>query len=170
MKNVNVQYYVEGDDEKKLVNTLKNQLGVIITGKVQTLNVVENKINNNILRTLKKGTIVVLIFDTDTKKVDILNNNIEKLTNCSFVSKVITIPQVSDLEDELIRSCNIKKITELLNSRSKKDFKRDLIHVTNLNKKLKEHAFDINLFWNQQPESPYNNISNESKSVKILNG
>lgn len=168
MKNVNVQYYVEGEDEKKLVNTLKNQLRVIVTGKVQKLNVIQDKINYNILRTLKKGTIVVLIFDTDTDNVDTLNNNIQKLKECSFVSKIVTIPQVPDLESELIRSCNIKKITQLLNSRSKKDFKSDLIHITNLDIKLKEHEFDINLFWNQQPDFPYQNIPNNSQIIKIL--
>lgn len=168
MKNVNVQYYVEGEDEKKLVNTLKNQLRVIVTGKVQKLNVIQDKINYNILRTLKKGTIVVLIFDTDTDNVDTLNNNIQKLKECSFVSKIVTIPQVPDLESELIRSCNIKKITQLLNSRSKKDFKSDLIRITNLDIKLKEHEFDINLFWNQQPDFPYQNIPNNSQIIKIL--
>lgn len=168
MRNVNVQYYVEGEDEKKLVNTLKNQLRVIVPGKVQKLNVIQDKINSNILRTLKKGTIVVLIFDTDTDNVDTLNNNIQKLEKCSFVSEIVTIPQVPDLESELIRSCNIKKITQLLNSRSKKDFKSDLIRITNLDMKLKEHEFDINLFWNQQPDFPYQNIPNNSKIIKIL--
>lgn len=169
MKNVNIQYFVEGEDEKKLVNTLKNQLGVIKAGKVQKLNVIENKISDNILRTLKKGTIVVLVFDTDTKNLDILNYNIQKLNKYSFISKVLTIPQVKNLEDELIRSCKIKKITQLLNSRSKKDFKSDLIRVTNLDSKLKEHNFDIKLFWNQQPGTPYHNLSNDSDLIKKSN-
>lgn len=168
MKNVNVHYFVEGEDEKKLINTLKNQLGVIESGKVQKLNVIENKISDNILMTLKRNTIVVLVFDTDTKKSDILNSNIKKLNACNFVSKVLTIPQVYNLEDELVRSCKIKEITELLNSRSRKDFKSDLIHVTNLDSKLKEHSFDINLFWSQQPDVPYQNISNDSELIKNI--
>lgn len=167
MKNINVQYFVEGEDEKKLLNTLKNQLGVIQPGKVQKLNVIENKISMNILRTLKKGTVVVLVFDTDTGKIDILNSNIKFLKECSFISKVITIPQVKNLEDELVRSCNIRDITELLNSRSKKDYKSDLIRVTNLDSKLKEHEFNIAHFWNEQPTIPYQKITNESNQVKI---
>lgn len=167
MKNVNVQYFVEGEDEKKLINTLKNQLGVIQSGKVQKLNVIENKISMNILRTLKKGTVVVLVFDTDTGKTEILNKNIKMLNECSFISKVITIPQVKNLEDELVRCCNIINITELLNSRSKKDFKSDLIHVTNLDSKLREHGFNINLFWNKQPDAPYQRIVNEAAQIKI---
>jgi hypothetical protein len=167
MKNINVQYFVEGEDEKKLLNTLKNQLGVIQPGKVQKLNVIENKISMNILRTLKKGTVVVLVFDTDTGKIDILNSNIKLLNECSFISKIITIPQVKNLEDELVRSCKIKNITELLNSRSKKDYKSDLIRVTNLDSKLKEHEFNIDLFWAKQPTSPYQRIENESNQIKI---
>ncbi len=168
MKNVNFQYFVEGDDEKKIINTLKNQLGVIQTGKVQKLNVIQNKIPMNILRTLKKGTIVVLVFDTDTSNVNILNSNIERLNKCSYISKVITIPQVKNLEDELVRSCDIKDILELLNSRSKKDYKRDLISITNLEYKLNQHKFNINLFWNEQPEFPFQHILNESSQIKIL--
>ena len=167
MKNVNIQYFVEGEDEKKLLNTLKNQLRVIQLGKVQSLNVIQRKIPLNVLRTFKKGTIVVLVFDTDTGNVNILNSNIKLLNECPFVSKVITIPQVKNLEDELVWSCNIKRIRELLNSRSKKDFKSDLIRVTNLDSKLREHQFDINLFWSKQPEAPYEHITNEALQIKI---
>lgn len=41
MKSEFVQYFVEGEDEKKLINVLKTDLRVIRPGKVQKLNVVE---------------------------------------------------------------------------------------------------------------------------------
>jgi len=166
MKNINYQYFVEGEDEKKLLNTLKNQLGIVQAGKVQVLNVVQNKIPQTILRTLKKGTVVILVFDTDTSDIDILKQNIKLLNECGFISKVITVPQVKNLEDELVRSCDIRSITELLNSRSKKEFKSDLIRITNLDKKLREHKFDINRFWSQQPSAPYQEIINDADSIK----
>jgi len=167
MKNMSIQYYVEGDDEKKLVSVLKSNMGVIKPGKVQKLNVLQNLITDLSLRTLKNSTVVVLIFDTDTKQVEILNQNIQKLEKCRFVSAIVTIPQVPNLERELVRSCNIRNITELLNSRSRKDFKRDLIHVSNLEHKLIEHEFDLSVFWTQQPEQPYQNIINNSEEIKI---
>lgn len=167
MKNIKYQYFVEGEDEKKLLNTLKNQLGFIQTGKVQVLNVVQNKFPDAILRTLTNGTVIVLVFDTDTGNAEILNKNIKVLNKCPFISKVITVPQVKNLEDELVRSCDIKCITELLNSRSKKDFKSDFIHITNLDSKLKEKKFDIEQFWNTQPEPPYQHIANEASQIKI---
>ncbi len=170
MKNgANVQYFVEGEDEKKIVNILKNDLEVIIHGRVQIKNVIQNFISDAILRTFKKGTIVVLIFDTDTNNTDVLDKNIEKLRKNRNVAEVITIPQVKNLEDELKYSCNIRKITELLNSRSVSNFKSDLIHITNLAQKLREHHFDINCFWSRHPESPYEHITNQADMIKINN-
>ena len=168
MKNYNIQYYVEGDDEKKLLNVLKTQLKLIRPGKIQKLNVISEYITDVMLRTLKKDTWVVLVFDTDTNQVDILQKNIKKLNQCPYVAKVITIPQVRNLEDELLRSCKIRKITELLNSRSVSKFKSDLIHISNLDAKLLEHQFNINNFWSQTPPSPYQAISNESQTIKLL--
>lgn len=170
MKNVDIQYYVEGENEKKLINVLKTQLNMIKPGKVQKLNVVEETITDAMLRSLKKYTVVVLVFDTDTKNVGILNYNILKLKKSNSVSKVITIPQVANLEEELVRSCDIKKITELLNSSSLTDFKRDFIRINNLDAKLLEHKFDINVFWSQKPPILYQNIDieNDSKEIKLL--
>lgn len=167
MGSKNIQYYVEGEDDQKVVNTLKTELGVIRTGKVHVLNVVEQEIPDTRLRALSRGTMVVLVFDTDTGNTEILNRNILKLRRCPSVSEVVLIPQVPKLELELVRSCNIKQIKELLNSRSDSDFKRDVIRVTNLSKKLKEHNFDINLFWNKKPGFPYQSIDNQADKVKI---
>lgn len=166
MRNRNVLYFVEGDDEKKLVNTLKTSMGLICPGKVQKLNVIECKITDLHLRPLAKGTVVVLVFDTDTGNTGRLDKNIEKLKSCSAVSSVVTIPQVPNLEGELVRSCNIKVITELLNSKSPKEYKSDLIRVSNLDQKLKEHQFNINAFWNEKPKPPYHLIENQSTIIK----
>ncbi len=165
-KNKCVLYYVEGDDEMKLVNTLKTELGMIEPGKVQKLNVVQTEITAMHLRTLKNKTIIVLIFDTDTDSVAILNKNIRKLQSCQAVSEIILIPQVPNLEGELVRSCNIRKIEELLNSKSKTDFKADFIRVSNLGKKLQEHNFDICLFWSQIPSAPFHGIENNAAKIK----
>lgn len=168
-KNANFQYFVEGEDEKKLVNTLKNDLKVITPGRVQIINVIQNIVSDMILRTFKKGTVVILIFDTDTNNTDTLNKNISNLKKHRNVADIITIPQVKNLEDELKYSCNIRRITELLNSRSVSNFKSDLIHITNLDSKLKEHSFNINRFWSRHPESPYEHITNQANKIKTTN-
>lgn len=167
MRSRFIQYYVEGEDDKEVVNALKTDLRCIKTGKSQVLNVVTEKISPMHLRTLAPGTMVVLVFDTDAGNVDILKENIRTLQKCSSVSEVVTIPQVPRLEIELVRCCNINKIEELLNSRSAKDFKRDVMRVTNLGAKLKEHKFNIDLFWNSTAPSPYQDIPNQSAKVKL---
>lgn len=168
MKSKYVQYYVEGEDEEKLVNTLKTELGVIRPGKVQKLNVVQCELADARLMTLRAGTMVVLVFDTDTKQLEILARNLEKLQKCPAVSEIVMIPQVPNLEGELVRGCDIKNIKELLGSKSKKEFKSDLIRVTNLANKLREHQFNIRDFWSGTPPSPYERIENQAGKVKLL--
>lgn len=166
MKNKYILYYVEGLDEKKILDVLKSEM-MIKPGKIQVLNIIQNKISDTRLMTLKPDTIIVLVFDTDTNNNEILQQNISKLKKCSCVSNVYTIPQVTNLEDELIRSCDIKCIKELLNSKSSRDFKRDLIKTTNLSKKLKEKNFDLEKFWATKPTSHFADVNNNASKIKI---
>lgn len=166
MKRQRLLYYVEGDDEVKLLNTLKSELFAIEPGKIEKFNVIQQRITKGRLISIPEDTIVVLVFDTDTGNIDILNENIRALESCQAVSKVITIPQVRNLEDELVRSCNIRYIRELLNSSSDSDFKSDIRKITNLKSKLTEHEFDINCFWNSTPCIPYDGIANMACEVK----
>ena len=84
------------------------------------------------MRTLERETIVVLVFDTDIEKIDILDKNIELIKNSNNVRDIIYILQIKNLEDELVYSTKIKKIKDLLESKSDKDFKRDFISCNNL--------------------------------------
>lgn len=168
MKSKYIQYYVEGEDEEKLIRTLKTDLMCIKPGKVQKFNVVDCELTDARLTSLRPKTMVVLIFDTDTGSSAILAKNLKKLKGCPNISEIITIPQVPNLEGELIRSCNIKNITELLNSQSRDGFKADFIHVTNLKEKLHEHKFSIRRLWTCKPKGPYKTIENEAERIKII--
>ena len=168
MKIKYIQYYVEGECEEKLINTLKSELMLVETGKVQKFNVIENEISKARLIALRPGTRVVLIFDTDTGNVEILNKNIKKLSECSSVADLVLVPQVKNLEDELVKSCSIRHIKELLGSRSNTEFKSDFIKVTNLANKLKDKSFDINLIWKGQPSAPYQDVINQSEKIKRI--
>lgn len=167
MKSKYVLYYVEGEDEVKFINVLKSDLRIIKAGKVQKLNVLQQEISSARLRTIKSATMVVLVFDTDTNNLEILNKNLKTLRSCKWISEIVTIPQVHNLEEELVRSCNIRNITELLNSKSRTEFKNDLIRVSNLDKKLEEHEFDFSIFWSKKPEAPYSEILNQSEKIKL---
>lgn len=162
----NVQYYVEGDDEKKLLNVFKSEMQIIVSGKIQKFNVIEEKFRSTHLMQLKPNTDVILVFDTDTGNDIILRENIQFLHDSETVKSVICITQVKNLEDELIRSCNIKNIKELLGSKSRSDYKTDLIRVNNLKAKLEKHKFNYSLFWSQRPDSVFSNINNEANRIK----
>ncbi len=83
MKNRIYLYYVEGQDEEKIVNVLKTNLRLIKPGKVQKINV-----------------------------------------------------------------------------------NQDFIHISNLDKKLTEHNFDINKFWSSKPEEQWKFIENKASVIK----
>lgn len=160
-------YFVEGEDEEKLIQVLKTDLRLIVPGKVQKFNVVEQKLTRLRLMSLKEGTTVILVFDTDTGKVDILKENIEFLKKEGFIYDVLCITQVKNMEDELKRSCNIKQIKDLTGSRSNKDFKHDFIRDGAICQKLLRRMFDFNKFWNMTADNEFSCISNDAKKIKI---
>ena len=166
MANKRYHYYVEGQDDKKVIDVLRLKMGLIESGRVDVLNVVTERITDLRLRTLTPGTTVVLVFDTDRSDRTILDENLRTLIRHKNVKEVITIPQVSKLEDELVRSCNIRQIKELLNSKTNGEFKHDVLGVTNLDAKLRQHQFDINKFWTATPPAPYQNIPNQAAKLK----
>lgn len=161
-----IQYFVEGEDEETLINVLKTDMRMIRAGKVQKFNVVEQTITDARLMLLRPKTLVVLVFDTDTGRVETLSKNLEILHKCPSVTEIVTIPQNLNLEQELVRSCDIRDIKQLLGSKSKKDFKSDLIRSKNLAHKLNEHHFDIDKFWRCEPPISYHGIQNLSHRIK----
>lgn len=166
MKREQYHYFVEGEDDRKVVNTLKTDLQWIKPGKVQVFNVIEEELTSLITRTLKPGTIVVLVFDTDTGKKNTLLKNIRFLQKDSNVKQVLCIMQVKNLEDEFLRSCAISQIKELTGSKSNSDYKRDLLRQSNLADKLKKYQFQFEKFWNSS-DKVYESICNDSAQIKI---
>ena len=148
-------YYVEGQDEEKIVNTLKAKKNeYIISGKVIVFNMARDKIKDMQLMALNKSTVVVIVVDNDLFignksnpqiHKDRINNNIILLKK--YCKKVIIVVQKDDLEDEIIKSTNINKIEDLLNSSSYKEWKSDVIKERNLMKKLNNKQFNFDKFW-----------------------
>lgn len=54
-RNEIYQFYVEGEDEKKVIETLKKDMNLIVSGKVEVLNVIQKEIKTPRIRTLKTG-------------------------------------------------------------------------------------------------------------------
>jgi hypothetical protein len=161
-----IQYFVEGEDEEKVLSVLKTDMQLIVPGKVNKLNVVQDKISKARLMNLRPETSVVMVFDTDTFNVNVLKENIEILKNTSFVRSIICVTQVKNLEDELIRSCDIKNIRELTGSKTDSGYKHDLIKASNLAALLKKHGFDMRKFWIMEPTGIFSEFKNESGFIK----
>ena len=159
-----LHYFVEGENERKLIETIKNKY--LYSGKIKIINTIQNKIPNSILRTLERETVVVLVFDTDVEKIDILDENIRLIMSSNNVKDVICIPQIKNLEDELIYSTNINKIVDLLESKSKKDFKNDFNNCKNLMKKLENKEFKISKLWSRNAVDIYKKYKNDSEVIK----
>ena len=115
---------------------------------------------------LKPGTIVILVFDTDKDETDILDSNLRFLKKQPNVKKVIIIPEVKNLEDELVRSCNITNVKDLMRSKSNSEYKSDLAKCKNLKQVLINNQFDIHSFWNQDPKGVFAKYKNDSKLIK----
>ena len=95
-----------------------------------------------------------------------MDKNIEIFKNNDRIKEVILIPQAKNLEDELIYSTKIKKIKDLLESKSDKDFKRDFISCNNLMKKLEEKEFEISKLWSRNAVDIYEKYKNDSEKIK----
>lgn len=168
MKNgLNYQYYVEGEDERKLINSLKTDLQVVVPGKVDVFNVTTKVITNARLIALKPKTTVILVFDTDVGDDKILRRNIEIFKKCKSVVDIITIPQSLNLEDELVHCCKIKSVTEFFGSQGVSKFKADFIKASNLPSKLKEKEFDITKLWSSDGTGKFKGIENQSSKIKV---
>lgn len=166
-KNAIYRYFVEGESEQILINALKTDLGLIVPGKVDILNVIQKKINKNWLRTMKPNTIVILVYDTDVEDVELLKKNIETLKKCAAVKDVWCIPQVKNLEDELARACNIRNVMDLTGTRTLHDHKRAFVNSSNQSQMLERNEFDIRKLWSKVPDNAFAQFGNDSGKIKI---
>ncbi len=163
----NCIYFVEGQCEERLISALKETPSQIQPGRVKVLNVIQEHIPPSQFVTIKMGTTVVLVFDTDVEKTEFLLKNIENLKKkCSHV-KIIYLPQVLNLEEELVRCSDIKSVTELTHSKSASNFKSDFCSMTNVRKTLEKHNLRVSQLWSKKPASPFDFIDNNGSTIKI---
>lgn len=153
------RYFVEGECEAALLKALMHSHSsgfYICPGKIEILNVLYETISGTKAMTIKKGTKVVFVYDTDIKKTNVLENNINVVANYS--SDIIYVQSCETLEDELIYSCSsINDINKLLSTNTKEDFKKKFINHKDIVSKLLNVGFDINKMWSRKPKEPFSN-------------
>ncbi len=162
----NCIYFVEGKCEAALLAALKEPPQKVVPGRVKVFNVVANLIPRSQLVTIQPGTTVVFVFDTDVPVTESLKRNIELIqTYCSKV-RIVFLPQVMNLEDELVRCTDINSITDLTRSRSTKDFKRDFCAMTNCRDVLNRHQLDVLRLWTQNPPEVFGFVPSNCALIK----
>lgn len=162
------QYFVEGECEEKLINALKTRpVDYLTPGKVTVFNFTNRLITNPRIAVLNKDTIIILVYDIDVNKTDILEKNIAKLNKFGF-KKIYHVQSINNFEDEIVFSTNIKSINNLFNTVGKEEFKKEFIHSSNIIKKLDSVEFNKNKIWSRlNTKEPFNKYSNK-ESIKII--
>lgn len=171
MKKYLNTYLVEGECEIKIIEELKLN-NIIEPGKIKKINIVQKKLSNSDLREFnpleRKRFIIILNLkigcnEDEIKKIVL--KNIKKLK--SKKGKVIVIVQNQNLKEELIKATNINSITEILNSKSEKEWEKDMLTTMNFFAYLKRVEFDMSKFWNS-PLPKW--LENEYTSDEIKRG
>lgn len=162
----NCIYFVEGKCEATLLAALKERPQKVISGRVKVFNVITTIIPRSQLITIQPGTTVVFVFDTDVPVTEFLKKNIELIQTYCVKTRVVFLPQVMNLEDELVRCTDINHIVELTHSKSTKDFKRDFCAMTNCRDVLNRHQLDVLRLWTQRPPEVFRFIPSNSSHIK----
>ncbi len=162
----NCIYFVEGQCEEKFLDALKQNPSKIHSGRVKVLNVITSLISRSQLISIPAGATIVFVFDTDVPVTEQLKKNIEHVKKFCTNVKVLFVPQVLNLEDELMRCTDVKNVTELTHSQTIRDFKRDFCALTNCRDTLNRHQLDMLKLWSQNPPAIFHFISQDSKKIK----
>ena len=111
---------------------------------------------------------MVFVFDTDVVITTHLKKNIEFLkTKCSRI-EVLTIPQVSNFEDEIISSTDVTKTQDLTKCKTVDNFKKAVnkMKATEFRNALQRHKFDIKLLWTRKPPKSFSFVSQDGDKIK----
>lgn len=166
MRN-NCIYFAEGKCEERLLSALKEYLQRIQPGRIKIFNVIQRIIPKSQLIMIQPGTTIVLVFDTDVPVTKYLRENIRQLDRFCTKVRLVYLPQVLNLEDELVRCSKIKSVVELTHSRSNKGFKHDFCSMSNIRRALDQVDLDVDRLWTEKIPSPFNFIQSNSQAVKM---
>ena len=162
-------YYVEGPCEQQLISALKEAPEKLIPGKIKVFNVVQNLIPKSQMLSIQAGTTVVLVFDTDVSQTLNLKKNLELLERYCGKLKIVFLPQVLNLEEELVRCTDVKTVTKLTKSGSVKNFKTDFckMKVKDCRSMLERHQLNIARLWMTKTPDAFDFTENNGESIKL---
>lgn len=153
--NRRIVYFVEGEDEVTFINAMK-EAGHIPPGSIRVFNIINKKLSSFERRFFKKDELAVFVFDTDVENTSILDDNITILNKDKRDKNLKDfkfLMQVRNLEDEILRSCNIHRIKEFFGNKSDSDFKSSMAQAKTLKTVLLRHNFDFTQIWRTRPDN-----------------
>ena len=161
-------YLTEGECEEKLIRALKEKPALLIPGKVKRFNVIQDELKTNHLVTFSPGSLVILVFDTDNEVTEHLKKNIAALRSRCAGVKVMTIAQVLNFEDEIVRCTDVDKAPDLTKSNSVSEFKTAVhkMKEAEFRRALERHKFDLSKLWTQSVPECFRFIKQDGESVK----
>ena len=169
------RYYVEGGCEANFLVSFMHAPSSqhrIRPGKIEILNPVTERISKVKAMTIKKGTKVVLVFDTDIPNVSILNENVKTLRTVAGLTRndILFVMSVNCFEDELIFACpkfrTVKDLIQFFGARGLSDYKSDFSKNKNLVEKLRQAGFDMERIWSRPANAPFDVYSIDAKQIK----
>lgn len=116
---------------------------------------------------LDPTTEIVLVYDIDVTKLDVLKKNIKKLNKAGF-KKIYHIQSIKNFEDEIVFSSNIKNINIFFNTNSVDEFKELFINHKDIVNKLKTFSFDVNRIWSRENKKPPFNVYSNKKDLDFI--
>lgn len=161
-------YYVEDPCEQQLIAALKENPSKLIPDKVKVYNVVQNLIPKSQMLSIQTGTTVVLVFDTDVEQTVNLKKNLELLSRYCRKLNIVFLPQVLNFEDEMVRCTDVKKITELTQSKGIHNFKTDFckLKTSACRAMLEHHQLKLEKLWTTTVPDIFSFVENNSYQVK----
>lgn len=162
-------YYVEGPCEQQLIAALKESPSKLIPGKVRVYNVVQNLIPKSQMLSIQSGTTVVLAFDTDVEQTANLKKNLELLNRYCGKLHIVFLPQVLNLEDELVRSTDVKSVIELTKSKGIRNFKTDFckLKTKECRTMLERHGLKMEQIWSTKVPEVFSFTESNSDQIKL---
>lgn len=164
-------YFVEGECEKALIYALMHTDKAeyrIHPGKIDIFNVLTEKFSPARVMAIKKHTKLVFIYDTDVKKTEILEQNIDMLLKYTQIkeSDIVFLQSVKTLEDEIVRACSkIDSIDQLFNTKGTNDFKKKFIKHSDIVSKLNSAGFSLKDMWKADPHIAFEKYEGDINSI-----
>ncbi len=114
----------------------------IVAGKVEVFNIIQSPLSRMRAAMLQRGTIVILVYDTDVWKTDTLERNV-KILKESGVSAIYHVQSLQNFEDEIVYATSLQDINDFFHTSRHGEFKSAFIAHKDIVAKLEKMILTI---------------------------